>query len=67
MKAKQTKQQIEVKISGETISIISFADNIVITTENEEDVINEMEETFTTFKMEINEKRTKILICVQKL
>jgi len=37
LKAKLTRQQIGVKIEEETISMIRFADDIVIITENEGD------------------------------
>jgi len=49
--------------------MILFADNIVITTKSEGDLqraINEMAEKLRTFKMKINGKNTKILICAQK-
>jgi len=49
--------------------MIRFDNDLVIITENKVDLqraINEMEATLTSFKMKINEKKTKILICAQK-
>jgi len=59
---KLTRQQIGVKIRRETISMIRFANDIVIITENEGDEQKKFlcyVETLTTFKMKINEKKKK--------
>lgn len=46
------------------IPVIRFADNIVIIAKNEGGT--QTQETLTTFKMSINEQKTKIPICARK-
>lgn len=66
MKAKLIRQQIGIKFGGENISMIHFADDIVILTECEEDLlraINEMVETLKTFKIKIMKKYVYTNLC----
>lgn len=62
VKTKLVRREIGIKIGGEIISMIGFADNIVIITESKKDsqrAINKMAETLKTFKMKINGKKYK--------
>jgi len=49
VKVKLTKMNIRIKIGEEIVSIVQFADNIVLIAESEDDIqrsVNEMNETF---------------------
>ena len=57
-----------VKLQGEKISMIRFADDIAILAENEkylQDTLNYMEEVMKEYKMKINKKKTKVKKCLE--
>ncbi|KAF0753702.1 craniofacial development protein 2-like [Aphis craccivora] len=68
VKAKLTRLNIGIKIGGEIVSMIRFADDIVVIAESEGDiqcVVEEMDEMIRTSEMKINSTKTKILFCAR--
>jgi ribosome-interacting GTPase 1 len=65
VKAKLTRLNIGIKIGGEIVSMIRFADDIVVIAESEGDIqhaVEEMDEMLRTLEMKINSTKTKILV-----
>jgi hypothetical protein len=55
-----------IKVNGEEINMIRFADDIAIVAENEGDLqnsLNTIEKVFQEYNMKVNKKKTKILVC----
>ncbi|KAL4097313.1 hypothetical protein QTP88_022107 [Uroleucon formosanum] len=68
VKAKLTRLNIEIKIGGQIVSIIRFANDIVVIAESEGDIqraAEEMDEMLRTSEMKINSTKTKILVCAR--
>jgi len=68
VKAKLTRLNIGIKIGGEIVSKLRFADAIVVIAESEGDIqraIEEMDEMLRTSEMKINSTKTKILVCAR--
>jgi len=68
VKAKLTRLNIGIKMGGEIVSMIRFADNIVVVAESEGDIqraVDEMDEMLRTSEMKINCTKTKILVCTR--
>ena len=68
VKAKLTRLNIGIKIGGEIVSMIRFADDIVVIAESEGDIqraVEEMDEMLRTSEMKINSTKTKILVCAR--
>lgn len=68
VKAKLKRLNIGIKIGGEIVSMIRFADDIVVKTESEGDIqraVEEMDEMLKTSEMKINSTKTKILVCAR--
>jgi len=66
VKAKLIRLNIEIKIGGEIVSMIRFADDIVVIAESEGDIqraVEEKDEMLRTSEMKINSTKTKILVC----
>ena len=60
--------QIGVKIQGEKIAMIRFADDIAILAENGknlQDTLYHMKEVMSEFSMKINKKKTKVMKCAK--
>ena len=58
-----------ISIHGERISMLRFADDIAVVAETEGDlkkVLTNMERTMARYKLKINKKKTKILVCSRK-
>jgi len=58
-----------VKIGGILISMLRFADNIVVLETSEEDLqaaLNAMNITFKEYSLKINAAKTKTLVCYKK-
>jgi len=65
VKVKLTRLNIVIQIGGEIVSMIRFADNIVVVAENEADIqraVDEMNEMLRTSEMKLNSAKTKILV-----
>ena len=63
MKAKLTRLNIGIKIGGEIVSMIRFADDIVVIAESEGDIqraVEEMDEMLRTSEMKINSAKTSL-------
>lgn len=70
VKAKLTRLNIGIKIGGEIVSMIRFADDIVVIAESEGEIqraVEEMDEMIRTTEMKINTTKTKILVCARDL
>jgi hypothetical protein len=68
VKAKLTRLDIGIKIGVEIVSMIRFADDIVVIAESEGDIqraVEEMDEMLRTSEMKINSTKTKILVCAR--
>ncbi|XP_025413749.1 uncharacterized protein LOC112685915 [Sipha flava] len=68
VKAKLTRLNIGIKIGGKIVSMIRFADDIVVIAESEGDIqraVEEMDEILRTSEMKINSTKTKILFCAR--
>ncbi|KAL4152963.1 hypothetical protein QTP88_000796 [Uroleucon formosanum] len=68
VKAKLTRLNIGIKIGGQIVSMIRFADDIVVIAESEGDIqraAEEMDEMLRTSEMKINSKETNILVCAR--
>ncbi|KAE9527065.1 hypothetical protein AGLY_013713 [Aphis glycines] len=65
VKERVTRLNVGIKIGGEIVSIIRFADDIVVIAESEGDLqraVEEMDEMLRTSEMKINSIKTKILV-----
>ncbi|KAL4132882.1 hypothetical protein QTP88_009959 [Uroleucon formosanum] len=65
VKAKLTRLNIGIKIGGQIVSMIRFADDILVIAESEGDIqraAEEMDEMLRTSEMKINSTKTKILV-----
>ncbi|VVC44416.1 Reverse transcriptase domain [Cinara cedri] len=70
VKEKLTRLNIGIKIDGEIVSMIRFADDTLVIADSEGDiqrVVEEMDEMLRTSEMKINSAKTKILVCARDL